>query len=189
MIGIFGGSFNPPHIGHLILAEEALWGMSLRKVIFVPAGNPPHKEELLPPDVREKLLLLACIGNDRFEVNNYELKKKGHSYTIDTLEFFTTALKEEFVFLMGADSFAEIKTWKSWQEILSDYKIAVWRRRDVETSGIVEEEFLKNVEFMENSFIDISSSDIRKRIKTSRPYRYLLPEKVFSYIDAMELYR
>lgn len=189
MIGIFGGSFNPPHIGHLILAEEARMSMNLKKVIFVPSGISPHKQEILNAERRLKMVNLAIVSNDFFSVSDFEAKKQTPGYTIETLEYFSKKFKsEEIVFLMGGDCLKEIKTWHRWKDLLENFKLAVFVRNGFNEEEI-EKEILKKVQILKNPVINISSSEIRERIKRGYTYRYFVPEKVYYYIEALGLYR
>ena len=189
IIGIFGGAFNPPHIGHLILAEETLKKLNLKKIIFVPSGKSPHKPVAKESsEVRLRLTTLATVSNDLFSVSDYETKKEPVSYTIDTLRYFGGRFNGKIVFLMGMDSLADMKNWKNCEELLESYMIAVWRRPGAvapeEASSAAEK-----VTFLDTPEIPVSSSDIRGRIRSGGHYRYLVGEKVYFYINAMELYR
>jgi len=189
MIGIFGGSFNPPHIGHLILAEEARLELNLRKVIFVPSGISPHKREILDTEKRLKMVNLAVVSSDFFSVSDFEANKKTPGYTIETLEHFSKKFKsEEIVFLMGGDCLKEIKTWHRWKDLLENFKLAVFIR-DGFNEDEIEGEILEKVQILKNPIINVSSSEIRNRIKKGRAYRYFVPERVYHYIEALGLYR
>jgi len=119
MTGLFGGTFNPPHIGHMILAERSLHEFSLDKIIFIPSGIPPHKSRnLLGCETRYKLTVLATCGNQRFGVSDYETKKTSVSYTIDTLRHFNRILHGEMIFLLGMDSLNDLKNWKDSDDII-----------------------------------------------------------------------
>ncbi|MEA2081190.1 MAG: nicotinate-nucleotide adenylyltransferase [Elusimicrobiota bacterium] len=187
MTGLFGGTFNPPHIGHLILAECSLHELSLDKIIFIPAGIPPHKnEDVLGCETRYKLTVLATCGNSRFEVSDYETKKTGASYTIDTLKHFDSILHGEMVFLLGMDSLNDLKNWKDFENIIDNFSLGVWSR----PGAPLFDEFSAHpqIQSITAPEIPVSSSAIRKNIRSGRPYRYLVPEKAYTYINAMGLY-
>ncbi|PIV19588.1 MAG: nicotinate (nicotinamide) nucleotide adenylyltransferase [Elusimicrobia bacterium CG03_land_8_20_14_0_80_50_18] len=187
MTGLFGGTFNPPHIGHMILAEQSLGALSLDKIIFIPSGNPPHKSrDVLSAETRYKLTVLAACLNPRFEVSDYEIKKDSVSYTIDMLKHFEKILRGEMIFLLGMDALNDLKDWKDGGSILNNFTLGVWRRSGtMPPEGFGENPRIKRIDAPE---IPVSSSMIRKNIREGRPYRYLLPEKVYEYINAMELY-
>jgi len=187
MTGLFGGTFNPPHIGHMILAERSLHEFSLDKIIFIPSGVPPHKSRNLPGcETRYKLTVLATCGNPRFEVSDYETKKTSVSYTIDTLRHFNRILHGEMIFLLGMDSLNDLKNWKDSGDIINNFTLGVWRRPGSSPAdGFSSYPRIQSVNAPE---IPVSSSEIRKNIREGKPYRYLVPEKVYTYINAMELY-
>jgi len=189
MTGLFGGTFNPPHLGHLFLAEESRFELGLEKILFIPAGIPPQKNSgLPPPSVRYKMTVLATIGNPHFEVSDWEAKKKAPSYTVETLRHFQKVCGNDIVFFMGLDSVRNITSWKNYREILDNFKICVWKRPGVKTEEI-EPGILEKVFFMNTPEIPIASAGIRHKIQENRPVRYLLPEKVYAYISAMGLYK
>lgn len=187
MTGLFGGTFNPPHIGHMILAEQSLHALALDRIIFIPSGTPPHKNsDLLPAEMRYKLTVLAACLNPHFEVSDYEIKKSSVSYTIDTLRHFNNLFHGEMVFLLGMDSLQDLKGWKESELILNTFTLGVWRR-----PGAKAPEDLAGspgIRLIEAPELPVSSSLIRKNIREGIPYRYLLPERVYDYISAMELY-
>lgn len=187
MTGLFGGTFNPPHIGHMILAEQSLHELSLDKIIFIPSGNPPHKSgDVLGPETRYKLTVLASCLNPRFEVSDYETKKESVSYTIDMLKHFDRILGGEIIFLLGMDALNDLKNWKDPESIVNNFTLGVWRRSgEPAQNEFADNPRIKNVNAPE---IPVSSSQIRKNIREGLPYRYLVPEKVYEYINAMELY-
>ena len=186
-IGILGGTFNPIHIGHLILAEEAFWKLKLDKVIFVPSYLPPHKEEadIIDPQHRFNMVSLAIEGNERFEVSKIEIEAKGWSYSVETLKQFRQRFgpDSERFFITGSDSLKELFSWRKIDEIFNLSKFIVAQR-----PGYPIEELPKNVQAVAITGVEISSSEIRKRLKDKKSIRYLVPEGVRAYIEKNKLY-
>jgi nicotinate-nucleotide adenylyltransferase len=185
-IGILGGTFNPVHIGHLILAEEALDKLKLDKVIFVPAYQPPHKDEaILDAEHRFNMVALAIEGNPCFEVSRIEMAAKQKAYSVDTLK----ALREqfgptaEFFFITGSDSLKELSSWKNIDEVFRLANFIVAKR-----PGFPIERTPKEVRVVVITEAEVSSSEIRRRLKEGRSVRYLVPEKVRGYIEKYRLY-
>ena len=187
-IGILGGSFNPIHAGHLVLAEEAREKLTLDKVIFVPAYVPPHKkdEELAEPNDRFKMVELAIRGNPVFEVSAFEIDGKTTSYSIDTLKAFKQKYGEDakLFFITGADSLGELYTWKDIDQIFQASQFIVANRPGYEISNVP-----TGVDVVTITSLEISSSLIRKKMKEGKSIRYLVPEPVREYIIARRLYR
>jgi nicotinate-nucleotide adenylyltransferase len=187
-IGILGGTFNPIHIGHLILAEEALSKLKLDKVIFVPTYIPPHKhvEGGVKPNDRLKMAEFAIEDNGSFEVSTFELDSKKKSYSIDTLKEFRTAYGEDaqLFFITGSDLLKDLFSWKNVNEIFKMSKFIVANR-----PGYPVKDVPKEAETVVITPIEVSSEDIRKRLKEGRSIRYLVPEKVRTYIIKHNLYK
>ena len=186
-IGILGGTFNPIHMGHLILAEEALHKLKLDKVIFVPTLIPPHKtiEADIKPKDRLKMIELAIKDNPAFEVSTYELGSNKKSYSIDTLKEFRRVYGNDaqLYFLTGSDSLKDLFSWKDVNEIFKISKFIVANR-----PGNPVSEVPKEVETVVITPIEVSSEDIRRRIREGRSIRYLVPEKVRQHIIKHKLY-
>ena len=192
-IGIMGGTFNPIHYGHLVTAEEALSQFKLDRVIFIPTGQPPHKTtcKLASPEDRYMMTVMATASNSHFFVSRIETDRKGRSYTIDTLKElkFTYGESATFYFITGADAILEILTWKNPEEIITMCKFIAATRPGYNLSRIEELKKAKDsISIMEIPALAISSTDIRERIKTSRPIKYLLPESVCNYLLKNDLY-
>jgi len=188
-IALFGGSFNPIHYGHLVLAESARVKFSLDKIIFIPAGIPPHKNyiPLAPKKHRLNLVKLAIQNNKYFSVSDYELKKKGKSYTYQTIEYFKkTHPEDEIFFLMGIDLLAQVNSWKKGDKILDLCKFLVGKR--ISSNQNIPSQILKKVYVFDIPLIDISSTLIRDNIKKGQSIKYLTPEKVEKYILKNKLY-
>jgi nicotinate-nucleotide adenylyltransferase len=182
-IGILGGSFDPIHHGHLILARAAKEELGLDRIVFVPANKSPHKAETKPATAEDRLKMvqLAIQGEEGFEASDIELKRPAPSYTIDTLRELTKLHPEvELVLLIGADNAAKFDTWREPQEIRRLAEIAVLDR-----AGSSAEQGWPVV----RRLIDISSTDIRARVAGGRSIRYLTPDSVCDYITAHGLYR
>jgi len=187
-IGILGGTFNPIHIGHLILAEEALCKLDLGKVIFVPTYLPPHKsiEGNIKPQDRLRMVELAIADNSAFAVSDFEIKSKRKSYSVDTLKEFRKAYGEDaqLYFITGSDLLKDLFSWKNVNDIFKMSKFIVANR-----PGYPVTEVPKDVETVVITPIEVSSEDIRRRLKAGRSIRYLVPEKVRNYIIERGLYK
>jgi nicotinate-nucleotide adenylyltransferase len=187
-IGILGGTFNPVHIGHLILAEEAHFKLKLDKIIFVPAFLPPHKEAESVINAKHRLHMvnLAIEDNRVFEVSTVEIDAKKKSYSIDTLKEFRKAYGEDaqLYFITGSDSLKDLFSWKNVNDIFKISKFVVANR-----PGYPVKEVPKEVETVVITPIEVSSEDIRRRLKEGRSIRYLVPEKVRKYIAEHDLYK
>jgi nicotinate-nucleotide adenylyltransferase len=186
-IGILGGTFNPIHIGHLILAEEARERLGLGKVIFVPTYLPPHKDnsDIAPCQHRLTMIKLATSGNKYFSVSDIEIKRNGLSYTIDTLrEFENLYPKDELYFIIGSDLLKYLDEWKDLNEIIKMVRFIVVTRPAYPLEKIPS--YISTVPIRA---VDISAFEIRRCIKESRSFRYLVPEAVFKYIVKNKLYR
>ena len=187
-IGILGGTFNPVHFGHLILAEEAVSKMRLNKVIFVPSYIPPHKKVESDISALDRLAMtrLAIADNPNFEVSSIEIDAKKRSYSIDTLKAFKKLYGDDakLFFLTGSDSLKDLFSWKDINDIFKVSKFVVANR-----PGYPIENVPKEVETVVITPIEISSMDIRKRLAEGRSIRYLVPEKVREYILSHQLYK
>ncbi|PLX42010.1 MAG: nicotinate (nicotinamide) nucleotide adenylyltransferase [Deltaproteobacteria bacterium] len=199
--GLFGGTFNPIHLGHLRAAEEISEALDLERMVFIPANIPPHKEghELAAPPVRERCVLAAISENPRFELSRVELERGGPSYSIDTIKrFIKEHPGDEFWFVVGEDAFSEIDSWYKYKELFSLVNIAVMSRppgiRAHLLPRALEGEFLaeewgyvhssgKAVRFVSVTPLDISSTAIREAIREGRSIRYLVPETVREILE------
>lgn len=191
-IGIYGGTFNPVHYGHLVNAESVRDKYQLDKVIFIPAKKPVHKEmnDYVSPEDRLAMVQSAIADNACFTVSDMEITRPEASYTIYTIE----ALEEQYpgaelFLIMGSDSFNELDTWKSYKEIIKRITIIVMQRpgsvslrRDILLQG---DRFLLH----ENPLIGISSSGIRERIRSGNSVKYMTPDSVIDYIYNKGLYK
>jgi nicotinate-nucleotide adenylyltransferase len=186
-IGVFGGTFDPPHLGHLALAECARDQLDLERVIFVPAGSPPHKRRVERSSALRRVAMtrLAVRGNRAFRVSLLEVRRRGPSFTLDTLHDLGRRFPGcRLYLLLGADSLADFANWHRPREILRLATLVVAERPGVRgrvgpRHGVV---------WLENFAVDISSSAIRARARTGRSVRYLVPEGVERYITRHRVY-
>ena len=189
-IGIFGGSFNPIHGGHLLIAESALESCDLSKVLFIPVFTPPHKEtRVLPSEHRAEMIRLAIQDNPSLHLDLIELERQGVSYTIDTIRELNSRYKGliQLILIIGSDSLLEFTTWKDYTILLEICEIAVVPRSKSELSRTPIE--LKNkYTLIDMPEVNISSTDIRERIKSGCSIRYMVPEDVRKYILKHNLY-
>ncbi len=198
-IAVMGGTFDPIHYGHLVAAEAVRDRFQLEKVIFMPTGNPPHKEyrKVSSREDRYLMTILATVTNPFFQVSDIELKRKGYTYTIDTLRELLNIYGEdaEIYFITGADAVMEILTWRNVEQVLSmcrivsafrpGYDIHQFRNKVLE----IEKTYKNKVHLIEVPALAISSTEIRNRIQNNRTIKYLLPEQVEKYILKKGLYK
>jgi nicotinate-nucleotide adenylyltransferase len=193
-IGIFGGTFNPPHIGHLILAENAVKLLKLDKLIFVPAFNPPHKmrNKIISAYHRLKMLQL-CIKNKKyFETSDIEIMRRGTSYTIETLKIMKDKYPEaKFFLLVGYDNYIEFHLWKDYEKIFQLCTVVIFKRtiQDIKHEIDYILPAIHNVKYLNTPLLDISSTEIRKRIKKNKSIDYYVTREVKKYIKNNKLYQ
>lgn len=185
-----GGTFDPIHYGHLVCAEEARWQFDLDEVVFVPTGQPWQKREVSPAEDRYMLTMLATAPNERFSVSRLDIDRKGPTYTRDTLREFKDFYGEEvdLFFITGADAVLDILSWKDPDEVLDLAHIIAATRPDYDLSKLDQAKIAGRVKTMQIPALSISSTDIRERVKTGRPIRYLVPREVLRYIEERSLY-
>jgi len=186
-IGILGGCFDPVHIGHFILAQYAIDQFNLKKILFIPANIPPHKKKLYASaDHRYNMLKLAVLDNPKFEVSKIEIKRKGISYSYDTLkELIEKYPRAEFNFILGADAFRELETWKNYSRLIemAEFIVAGRANSDIKRLPCV------NMKKLIMPKIAISASYLRQRSANGLSIRYLTPDKSADYINTYNLYR
>jgi nicotinate-nucleotide adenylyltransferase len=194
-IGILGGTFNPPHLGHLICAQEAYLQLELDRVTLIPARIPPHKrvEEEPGPDHRLELCRAAVREDDRFDVSDVEILRDGPSYTVDTLELLRSREPESELFLIvGGDIAAGLPKWREPERVLSLATLAVAGRRGTSRADV--DEALTGLaggdraRFFQMPTIGVSSTVLRRRVHAGEPIRYYVPDAVVGYIDRHRLY-
>lgn len=195
--GIFGGSFNPIHYGHLMICEYIKEEMGLDKVIFIPTGNPPHKELELSAKDRYEMVRLAISPNPDFEISDIETTRVKKSYTVDTIRELKKIYKEEkLYFLIGLDSLFQLKTWMKIGDLSQEIEFVVALR----PGYLDKEEVNKEIDFLRENFgtkinliktplYEISSTDLRDRIREGKSLRYLIPKKVLDYIEESGFYK
>jgi len=186
-IAIYGGSFNPMHIGHEKIVDYVLNNLNMDKIIIIPVGIPSHRENNLEQsDTRLKICKEIFKGNKKIEVSDIEIKSEGKSYTYDTLLKLMNLYGEnnEFFEIIGEDSLKSLKTWKNYEELLKICKFIVFRRKDDKNIQI-DEEFLnnKNIIILENEYYDISSTEIRNMVKNNEDISAFVNKKVKKLIE------
>ena len=189
---IFGGTFDPPHIGHLLIAQTVFESENFERLIFVPANISPAKKngDSSSPNERSKMLEIALINNPNFEISDLEIKREGISYTIDTIREFVDDLKldkEDLFFLMGSDTLKSFHTWKDPEEILNLCNIIVAIRPGFTPSDIPQW-VLDGVRFANIPRFEVSSTNIRRRWREGKTIRYMVTKEVWEYIDEKDLY-
>jgi nicotinate-nucleotide adenylyltransferase len=194
-LGLLGGTFNPPHLAHLVCAQEAWEQLGLERVIWIPVYEPPHKEMEADPGVEHRIeLCRRAVGDDpRFEVSRIEADLPERSYTIDTLRrLHESSPEDDLTFIVGGDMAQALPTWHEPEAVLSLATLGVAEREGVRRADITERlaglAGADRIRFFDMPRLDISSSMIRRRIALSRPIRYLVPDAVASYIADEGLY-
>lgn len=195
-IGAFGGTFDPIHIGHLIVATELRYVLQLDRVLFLPAGDPPHKadQRITPGQHRLAMLRLAIADEPAFEVSSLDLNGERPSYTVDLLARLRAATEPaSLVFLMGEDSLRDLPTWHQPERIVTLAEIGVARRPgvnvDMEALVAAVPEAARRVHLVPIPEMGISSRDIRRRVAAGEPIAYQVPQPVAAYIARENLYR
>jgi nicotinate-nucleotide adenylyltransferase len=202
-LGIFGGSFDPPHIGHLLVATDAFESLSLDKLFFVPAAVQPLKMGVASAAAHQRLAMVRLlVGADpRFAVDSVEIDRAGLSYTVDTLETFAQRFpKAERFFLIGEDAMAAFGAWRDPQRILKLSKLAILRRRAAESEGTSghgqggasvdpTSSLPAGTIALPTRLVDVSSTEIRERIRQGKSVRGFVPESVAAFIETERLYR
>lgn len=195
-LGLLGGTFDPPHVGHLLVAQEAYEQLSLDRVLFVVSGRPPHKigEVVTVPELRAEMTRGAVAGNPVFEMSEAEFHREGPTYTVDTLRHFRAIHPEsELFFILGVDQLAEFHGWHEPEEILRLATLVAVAREGVVPDGLPVRELHdgQGVDYVPLTIprLDISSSEIRTRIRAGRSARYLVPDATRRIIETQCLYR
>ena len=197
-VGLLGGTFDPIHVGHLMMAEAVRSEYGLEKVIFIPAAVPPHKldRHIAPAEDRYQMALLATAANPDFEVSDIELKRPGPSYSIDTVRAFLEKYGEDtdFFFIIGADVIHDIGTWNRIEKLLEICEFVTAQRPgcepdDKDIRARFGELGEKHIHTLETPEFEISSTDIRDRLRKGHSIRYIVPPEVEAYIYQKGLYK
>lgn len=194
-IGLFGGTFDPPHKGHIALAKSTLLNFSLDKIIFIPAGNPPHKTQKRVSDKthRFEMVKMAIKGEPNFSISDFDIKNERPNYSYLTIEHFKNEYPDdEIFFIVGADSYRDFPKWKNYPDILSLSTFIVLNRNDADLG----EYFKKYCEiypehkalFSDDFSFALSSTELREKIKSGEDCKNLLPDGVYEYIKKHKLY-
>lgn len=194
-IGLFGGTFDPIHIGHMIIMENVINFMNLDKIYILPNSNPPHKLENKKTHInlRLKMIEKSIKNNPKLSINDYDFKDNKIHYTYKTINYFKkTYPNDEFFFIMGEDSFMDIEKWKNYQEIL-DEKLIIFKRTSGNNSSLLSKinktkKYNKNIYLIDNLALDISSTLIRNLVKNNKSIRYLVDDDVIKIIREENLY-
>lgn len=197
-VGIMGGTFDPIHIGHLVTAEAVRIEYNLAKVLFIPAGNPPHKQQsIITPAIHRYIMtVMATYSNSHFFVSGIELERSGPSYTIDTVKTLIDCYgtSTEFYFITGADAVKDLSTWRDIDDLLDlCYFVAATRPGCINYIDQVIKQFgdkgRRSIQRLATPELEISSTDIRERVKKGRSIKYIVPKSVENYIYKEGLYR
>lgn len=196
--GMMGGTFNPIHLAHLYIAYEAKETLNLDKVIFMVAGNPPHKKEspVIDSNYRYEMVKMAIQDYSGFEISDYEIQKQGYSYTYETLKYLKGDEEDiEVFFIAGADSLMDIEKWKNPELVLSNCTFVAFNRGEYTKEALerqkkkLQDKYNSNIILLDISNLDISSSMIRERIIRGKRVDFFMPDKVMEYIEQNNLYR
>jgi nicotinate-nucleotide adenylyltransferase len=194
-IGVLGSAFNPPHLGHLALAQEALWQLGLDEVVLVPTGEAPHKRILDDPgrELRLAMTRLAAADDQRFSVSTLEVEREGPSYTYETLEMLAAERGDpDLVFVMGADAGVGLESWRKPGRVVELARLAVARRAgisDADVGAVLRSLGAEGrATMLEMPQFGVSSSSVRERAAAGRPLRYLVPEAVARFIEEKGVY-
>ena len=196
-VGLFGGTFDPPHVGHLILASEAKFQLGLTRVLWTVTPDPPHKldQSITALEHRLAMVKLAIQDNPAFEISDVELNRPGPHYTIDTIRILAQQNPDaEIVPIIGGDSLNDLPTWHQPNEILyAAHWVGVMRRPGEETNLDALERELpgirSKIHYVDAPLLEIASREIRERAATGKPYRYYLPGAVYEYVEGHHLYQ
>lgn len=194
-IGLFGGTFDPIHIGHLIIMENVINTMNLDKIYILPNSNPPHKLQSKKTDIniRLKMVKEAIKDNHNVEINDYDYRDNSIHYTYQTIDYFKKTYPDyTFYFIIGEDSFLDIKKWKNYEQILNENLIVFKRYSEINSSLLSEinkiKKYNKNIYLIDNIALDISSTLIRSLVKNKKSIKYLVDDKVIEIINKENLY-
>lgn len=194
-IGLFGGTFDPIHIGHMILMENVINNLDLDKIYVLPNSNPPHKLENKKTalNLRLKMVNETIKDNPKLEINDYDYRDNEIHYTFNTINYFKKSYpNDEFFFIMGEDSFIDIEKWKNYKEILNE-NLIIFKRYSNKNFSLISKinqvrKYNKNIYLIDNIALDISSTLIRNLVKENKSIRYLVNDEVINIIKEEKLY-
>ncbi|HIA78670.1 MAG TPA: nicotinate (nicotinamide) nucleotide adenylyltransferase [Candidatus Marinimicrobia bacterium] len=189
-ICLFGGTFDPPHIGHLLISQTICEVEEFDKILFIPAYNPPHKKDISPIDHRVEMVKLSISGNPKFEFSDIEIKREGISYTIDTIRALKKEMnltRENTYYLMGSDSLLDFHNWREPEAILNECQVIVAIRPGFRPSDI-QHWILHRIQFANIPRYEIASTTIRARWIENMTIRYMVTLPVWDYIHENKLY-
>ncbi|CAM2844451.1 nicotinate-nucleotide adenylyltransferase [Hathewaya histolytica] len=196
--GIFGGTFDPIHNGHLNIAYEALHRLKMDEIYFVPTGNPPHKNlgNITSANLRYEMVKIAIRDEKAFKVSNYEIKKTNRGYTYETLEYFNNKEKNTiWYFIVGADCLFNIEDWKNTYDIFNKCILVVFGRKGynekelLEQKKHIEDKYNTSIIFINTPLLEISSTEIRNKINENIRVDFLMPKGVYNTIVNFNLYK
>lgn len=197
-VGIYGGTFDPPHLGHLMAAQTVLEAWQLHEVVFIPSGTPPHKDTAQVTAARHRYLMtmLATLDNPKFSTSRMELDRPAASFTVDTLRELKRQYKDqaELFFILGVDALLELPTWKEPDQVLQLCHMVVVSRPGYDESTIAERlgdlyrQYGHRILLTDMPALEISASDVRSRLQEGRSIRYMVPDMVREYIISHGLY-
>lgn len=197
-IGIMGGTFNPIHMGHLIMAENAYEQYRLDEVIFLPSKNPPHKRsaDLVKEEDRKKMISLAIDGNSHFSMSTLEFEREGKTYTIDTMEILRKENpSNEYFFLIGADSLYNLESWHRSEDLMgmTSFLVATRDQYSYKEMNVfaesLKEKYGADIAFLNTPTIEIASRELREKVRLKKSITYYVPERVREYIRTHKLYK
>jgi nicotinate-nucleotide adenylyltransferase len=197
-LGLLGGTFDPPHLGHLVAAEEAADRLGLKRVLFLPAGQPPHKqgEPVSPLESRLRMVELAIAGNPCFGLSRADVDRQGPSYTADLLADIRAEAgpESQLYFLVGMDSLHDLTTWKDPGRVLAQSMLVAVSRPGCPPLDLAKLESSlpgadERIVVLDTAGVDISSTDLRARVAAGQTIRYLVPDAVREFIESTGLYR
>lgn len=197
LIGVFGGTFDPPHIGHLVLASEAQLALGLQRVLWVVTAQPPHKPDvpISPVEIREEMVRTAIAGDPGFEMSRADIDRPGPHFAVDTIRWLDQRHPgTPWAYLIGADSLRDLVTWHRPEALLQSVDVLGVMRRpevqlDIDALAAQLPGLKEKARFFEAPLIEISAHDIRRRVREGRPYRFLVPPGVAEIIERYRLYR
>lgn len=194
--GLMGGTFDPIHIGHLMISEFIKEELGLDEIVFIPTGNPPHKQNSLIADHRYNMVELAISDNKGFSISDVETRRVKESYSIETINILKKELNGKLYFMIGSDSLFQLKTWRKIEELAKLVEFACSIRphysekEDIQREVIyLKEKYGVIVHLVNSPLFEISSTEVRKRIKDNKSVKYIVPDKVIEYININNLYR